>query len=192
MDKIQKYIVEIKTFITIAKLSYDAWWSLAGEKSKKFESIQKKFPTHFEISKHAYLNTLIVTLYMTLENRKETINIRQLVKLIKKNRKFSPADLILIEKDIESAKTIWKKISILRSNQFAHFNYQLSLSGVFKKANIMPVEFKEYISQLESILNKVSHIYNGSVHAFNIDNKYSTKQFMDSLNSHNNRFNPTS
>jgi len=181
MDKIKKYIDEIRTFITISKLSYDAWWSLAGEGSDKYKNIQENFPTHFKLSEHAFLNTLIITLYMTLEKRKDTINIRQLVKLIKNDGKFSQQNIAQIENDISCAETIWRKICILRSNQFAHFNYQLSLSGVFEKADIKPVDFREYISQLENILNSISYIYDGSKHAFNADDKYSTKQFMDSL-----------
>jgi len=181
MKEIDDYINTIRNFISVSKLAYDAWWSLAGENSKDYEHISKKFPTHFGISKHSYLNTLIITLYMTLENKNETVNIRKLVKLIKSVKKFKPDNIRTIEKEIEKSEIIWKKICIVRSNQFAHFNYGLSLSGVFAKADIKPVEFKEFISQLESIMNYISNIYNGSTHAFNSDNKYSTKQFMDSL-----------
>jgi len=181
MEKIDNCINEIRKFISVSKLTYDAWWTLAGENSKDYEHLRKKFPTHFELSKHAYLNTLIVTLYMALEDDRKTINIRQLVKQLKNEKQFMPENIKHIEGEISKAEIIWKKIRVLRCNQFVHCNYELSLTGVFRKADIKPIEFKEFISQLENIMNYISCVYNGSTHAFNIDNRYSTKQFMDSL-----------
>jgi len=181
MKKIDNCINELRNFISLSKLTYDAWWTFAEENLKDYESIRKKYPTHFKVSKHAYLNTLIVTLYMTLEDDRQTINIWQLVKQIKSEKQFKPENIKHIEGEIRKAEIIWKKIRILRCNQFAHCNYKLSLTGVFRKANIKPIEFKQFISQLENIMNYISNVYNGSTHAFNIDNQYSTKQFMDSL-----------
>ena len=116
-----------------------------------------------------------------MENKRETINFIQLIKEIKTNPKFTIEHIKHIEEMLTEAKIIWRKISILRSNQFAHCNYDLSQNGAFEKANIKPNEFKQFISQLEKIINYISRIYNKSSHAFNSDNTYSTRQFMDYL-----------
>ena len=179
MDKIDDYISQIRQFISVSKLAYDAWWALAGEKSNDYDSIRIKYPTHFQFSRYSYLNTLIVTLYMTLENRTDTINVCQLARLIKNNKKFDQENMQHIEKEISNAKVIWEKIKILRCNQFAHFNYNLSLVSVFAEANIKPSEFKLFISKLEKTINYISRIYNKSSHAFNLDHRHSTKQFME-------------
>lgn len=181
MRKIENFINEIRRFISVSKLTYDAWWTLAGYNESDYSPIRKKYPTHFELSKYAYLNTLIVTLYMVLEDDKKTINMWQLIKQLRHEKQFKPEYLNHIEIEINKAKIIWEKIRFLRCNQFSHCNYKHSLDGVFKQANIKPIEFKELISQLEGITNYISNIWNGSTHAFNIDNKHSTKQFMDSL-----------
>ena len=114
-----------------------------------------------------------------MENKRETINFIQLLKEIKTNSNFTQEHIKHIEKMLTEAKIIWCKISILRSNQFAHCNYDLSQNGVFEKANIKPNEFKLFINQLEKMLNYVTRIYNKSSHAFNSDHTYSTRQFMD-------------
>lgn len=171
----------MRQFISVSKLAYDAWWTLAGETSNDYDCIRTKFPTHFQFSRYSYLTTLIVTLYMTLEDRTDTINMCQLVRQIENNKKFNQENLQHIEDELCKAEIIWNKIKILRCNQFAHFNYNLSQTGVFKKANIKPNEFKEFISQLEKIINYISRIYNKSSHAFNSDHTYSTRQFMDYL-----------
>lgn len=179
MDKIENYINQMRQFISISKLAYDAWWTLAGDRSDDYDCIRTKFPTHFQFSRYSYLTTLIVTLYMTLEDRTDTINMRQLVRQIENNKKFNQENLQHIKDELCNANIIWDKIRILRCNQFAHFNYNLSLTSVFAEANIKPNEFKEFIKQLEKIINYISRIYNKSSHAFNSDHTYSTRQFMD-------------
>lgn len=179
MDKIDNQIKQLRQFISVSKLAYDAWWTLAGENSDHYNCVRQKFPTHFQLSRHAYLNLLIVTLYMTMENKRETVNFGQLLKGMKSNTKFTQEHIKHIEEMLAEAKIVWCKISILRSNQFAHCNYDLSQKGVFEKANIKPNEFKELIKQLEKTINYISRIYNKSSHAFNSDHTYSTRQFMD-------------
>lgn len=181
MSKIDNQINQLRQFISVSKLAYDAWWTLAGEGSDNYNGIRLKFPTHFQLSRHAYLNLLIVTLYMTMENKRETINFVQLLKEVKTNSKFTQEHIKHIEEMLTEAKIIWSKISILRSNQFAHCNYDLSQNGVFEKANIKPNEFKLFINQLEKMLNYITRIYNKSSHAFNSDHTFSTRQFMDYL-----------
>jgi len=181
MSIVSDYIDEMVNFLTLANSSCEAFFTLAGKGNEKYAYIRKKFPTHIKLSEYSYLSTMITTLYMMLENDKKTINIEQLLKKIKHLKQFKPEKIKKIEDDIQQAKTIWSKIRILRCNQFAHYNYKKSITGVFKEANIKPEEFKQFILQMEKIINYISQTYNGSVHAFNLDTKHSTKQFMDSL-----------
>ncbi|KAF0220180.1 MAG: hypothetical protein FD174_1419 [Geobacteraceae bacterium] len=181
MNKIENHINQMRQFISVSKLAYDAWWTLAGESSDNYNGIRQKFPTHFQFSRYSYLTTLIVTLYMTMEKRTDTINMMNLVNLLKQEPLFKPEHIQHIEEKLDNAKLIWDKIKILRCNQFAHFNYNLSLTSVFAEANIKPNEFKQFISQLEKVINYISRIYNKSSHAFNSDHTYSTRQFMDYL-----------
>ena len=84
---------------------------------------------------------------------------------------------------MSQASAIWKKIAIIRNNCFGHLNGEKGVSELFALAKLSPNEMKELMELTKGLLNDLSHAWNGSVHAFNLNPYDDTIQLLNDLNS---------
>ena len=134
MKEVQECITRLENTIKAAQLNYEIWWVY---KDKQTRDIYKKainrYPLFFKTSIHAHFVSAIIALHRTLEE-KETINFNVLVSKIKKGKLLDAAVLDEIEKDIEKAQPIWKKVCIIRNNVFGHASLKLKFEDVMKES----------------------------------------------------------
>jgi len=179
-DLIRNSIKELQQAITVSELNYEIWWVYkAKESRKRYEDILYKYPIFFKMSLHAHFVAMLVSLYRLYETRTDTINLPQLMKLIKDEGSIPQQELKLIEKDIFNLKPLWNKVSVLRNNLFAHRSKSLDPSSIWKQAQVTPIQFKKIINESKSILNRITSLRNRSSHAFNLS---STKDILNLLN----------
>ncbi len=159
MSNIKKYIDinnnELLHVLHIAFYNYKSWWILVGPDRPKYVRILNNYNLYFRTAIHSHLTTLIISLYKIYDKRKDTNNIRRLIKLVKNDNSFTEEELININKKFESACKIWEKIKILRHNYYAHLKYDLTPREIYKEAKIKPDEFLELINLSYDIFNIV-------------------------------------
>ena len=168
-DDISKNVEELQNTIKTAKLNYEIWWIYKNIETRKlYVDARKTYPLFFQISLHAHFVAMIVSIYRLYETRKDTINIPQLVKLLKNRNVIPNKDIININSDIKQIKPLWIKISVIRNKIFAHRSNELEYDKIIDEANIAYNQFKELIDESKSILNKITVLWNNSSHAFNL------------------------
>ncbi len=80
-----------------------------------------------------------------------------------------------------NAKRLWIKISIVRSEVFAHLSDGKDIEDSFKKADLQYRDFKDLIELSKTIINAISQDYNRSTHAFNLSAEFDTKALLTDL-----------
>jgi len=180
--EIEKNVRELQHAIVVAKLNYEIWWVYKEKNSRKrFVDILNDYPLYFQTSLHAHFVAMIISLYRLYETRKDTMNLPQLVRLLRKHNTLSIQEIKSMESDIKSMRPLWQKVSILRNNMFAHRSNKLDDDDVWKKASVTPNQFKKLIDDSEGILNRITHVWARSSHAFNLSATHDAERLLEDL-----------
>ena len=98
VDVIQRNIRELQNAIAIAELNYEIWWIYKEKESRKrFVDTLNSYPLFFQTSLHSHFVAMIVSLYRFYETRKDTINLPQLLRLLKSHGTISIQEIKRIE-----------------------------------------------------------------------------------------------
>jgi hypothetical protein len=181
-DEIQKNVKELQHAITVAGLNYEIWWVYKEKESRKrFVDTLNAYGLFFQTSLHAHFVAMIVSLYRLYETRKDTINLSQLIKLLKNKSSIPSHEIRRIESEIKQIKPLWVKVSVLRNNMFGHRSNALDHEGVWKEANVTPNQLKKLIDETKRILNEMTSLWDRSSHAFNLTATEDTIKLLEDL-----------
>lgn len=185
-NEIEKNIRELRHAIEVAGLNYDIWWVYKEKNSRmRFVDVMNDYLLYFQTSIHAHFVAMIISLYRLYETREDTITLPQLVRLLKKNSTFSTQEIKSIESDIKRLNPLWQKVATLRNNMFGHRSNKLDSDDVWKKASVTPNQFKKLIDESKGILNRITHLWDRSSHAFNLSATHDAVQLLEDLKSLN-------
>jgi hypothetical protein len=179
---IDHYVRSLQDTAVVAELNYEVWWIYKSADTRpKYLASMNRYVGFFQASIHAHFVANIIALYRLYEDRRDSINVNRVVRLLppEKRGKLPPE----FEDRMQRAKTIWKKISIVRNDCFGHLNGEVSVSESFKRAGLTPNEMRELMSLTQDILNDITRVWNNSVHAFNLDARSDTIRLLEDLNS---------
>lgn len=181
--KINSYIEDLRHAVTIASLSHEVWWvCMEGESQKKYAKLINRYSLFFQTSTHAHFVALVITLHRLYENNPKTVNVPHLVKLIKQCRPFSLEAEKLISDLLFTTEPYVNKIAILRNNVFGHSSARLTSREAFARAGLSPNQVKQLLDTSKSLLNEITHHWNGSFHAFNLGAGAAVVNLLDDLN----------
>jgi hypothetical protein len=182
IDEIEKNIEELQDAILFAKWNYEIWL-VCNEKNsrKRFVDVLDDYPLYFQTSLRANFVAMIISLYRLYETREDTINIPQLLRLLKKRNNISGQEIESMESDVKSMRPLWKKVSILRNNLFGHRSNKLVDEDVWKKANVTPDQLKRLIDDSKGLLNKMTRLWDRRSHAFNLSVSYDAVRLLEDL-----------
>ena len=181
-DEIAKNVKELQNALTVAGLNYEIWWVYKEKESRKrFVDTLNDYPLFFQTSLHAHFVAMIVSIYRVYETRKDTINMPQLVKQLRKLDTIPTEDLKKIDSDIEKLKPLWIKVSVIRNKMFGHRTNTMDHDGIWEEANVTPNQFKQLIDDSKSILNDLTSLWNRSGHAFNLSATKDTVDLLEDL-----------
>lgn len=175
------YIRSLQDTVVVAELNFEIWWvyKSADTRPKYIDSLNH-YLGFFQASIHAHFVANIIALYRLYETQRDSININRLLRALPPEKRAKlPSDF---EDRMKRAKAIWKKINIVRNNCFGHLGGENSVSESFKLAALTPNEMKELMGLTRDILNDVTHVWNNSVHAFNLNARDDTIRLLDDLN----------
>jgi len=180
-SNIDRYIRSLQETVTVAALNFEIWWVYKSSETRpKYIESMNRYVGFFQASIHAHFVANVIALYRLYENNKSSINLNRLLRMLPQEKKnMLPPDF---DSRMECAKEIWKKISIVRNNCFGHLNGEASVSDSFRRAALRPDEMKELMELTKRILNDITHVWNGSVHAFNMNAYDDTIRLLDDLN----------
>lgn len=157
-DKITQYAKELTDTLVVASLNYDIWWVYREKNNREqYLDILKRYPRFFQTSIHAHFAALVIALYR-LFDCSSTCNIPDLFKSLTDENALEPNTLNRIEENLSEAKRLWKKITIIRNNVFAHRSNEYSVEEFFKKAHITPDEMKRLMELSNILINDITNI----------------------------------
>lgn len=181
-ERINQYIKELQNAITVAGLNYEIWWVYKEKESRKrFVDTLNAYPLFFQTSLHAHFVAMIIALYKLFETRQDSVNVPQLVKIMKDKGSVSEIDIQKIENEIAQIKPLWVKVSILRNKLFGHKSNAFDNEEIWKEAKVTPNEFRKLIDVSKKILNQLTSVWNKSGHAFNLSSKEDTIELLEDL-----------
>ncbi len=181
-DEINSHVAEFQHAIVVAELNYDIWWVYKEKNNRrKYLNILNNYPLFFQTSLHAHFVALIIALYRLYETRKDSLNIPQLIRLFKQHNVLSHAEIKEIETDIARIRPYWLKVKTLRNDMFGHKSNQLNDNDIWKQAAITPNELKKLIDDSKVLVNKITHLFAKSRHAFNLSATDDTIQLLEDL-----------
>jgi len=181
-DEIKKNVQELQHAVTVAGLNYEIWWVYKEKESRKrFVATLNTYPLFFQTSIHAHFVAMIVSLYRLYETRKDTVNLPQLLRLLRDHGTIPIQDIKRMESEVKQMKPLWTKVSVLRNNIFGHKSNVLDYDGVWKKASVTPNQFKKLIDESKRILNEITNLWNRSGHAFNLSATQDTLDLLGDL-----------
>jgi hypothetical protein len=96
----------------------------------------ERFSEFFRFDPHAHFVAFVVHIAALFEKRKDTINFRRLVKEMEQAGLISVQNAAEVDALLTRAQPFASKVTILRSNLFAHRSATLSYADAFKKAAV--------------------------------------------------------
>lgn len=170
--------------LTQAKMYYETWWVLKGNKTRpKYVDGMRVYNNFFFTISNATFVSMLTTLYWLYETRNDTINVKKLIQSAKDDGLLNDKALEIIEKLQEKIKPLWIKVSTLRNEYFCHMKDESSLKKCFEKADITPDDFREIIKLSEELLNVVgSHAFKHT-HMFDIETAIDTEKLLTDIQS---------
>jgi AbiU2 len=184
MTRVANSVKELQNALIVAELNYEIWWVYKEKESRRrYVDVLNSYPLFFQTSLHAHFVAMIVSLYRIYETRKDTINLPQLIALLKAEQALSPADAQRVESEMDQIKDLWIKVSVLRNKMFGHRSNAMDLDGIWKQAAVTPNQFKQLIDESKRILNEVTSLWDNSGHAFNLSAREDTVALLENLRS---------
>jgi hypothetical protein len=174
----KELIKRVHDSVLAADLHYQIYWIYKNRDDRaKYADTLNQYLGFFASSIQAHFIAVVVILYATYEDRRDTIN---LVRLYKN----APAELKrTISTDFTRARDIWKKIAVLRNNQFGHVTERLERDAVFETADVTYNETKELIDLSKKLVNCFSYAEDRSSFADSRDSKKDMYRLLEKLRS---------
>lgn len=165
----KKYLDELLHTVFVARANYEIWWIYKNaEDRKRYYDILDCYLGFFRTGIHAHFVAMIIALYKLFEKRRDTVNVDQLLKIGEQFAILDGSKVASIQQKVDQAKKIWKKVSILRNNVFAHHNKDFDYENVFSNANVTYDEIKFLTEITLQLLNDISYIFDRSTMDFDI------------------------
>lgn len=182
LKDIASSVKELQNSLIVAELNYEIWWVYKErETRRRYIDVLNSYPLFFQTSLHAHFVAMIVSLYRLYETDPKTINLPQLVRLLKSEQALSLEDTKRFESEIRQIKPLWIKVSVLRNNMFGHRSKSLDSNGIWKEAAVKPNQFKQLIDESKRILNELTSAWDNSGHAFNLSARKDTVELLENL-----------
>lgn len=182
---IQSLVEDVRHTVSVASLNFDIWWVYRSNATRpKYIRAMNAYGLFFQTSIHAHFVATLVALYRLYETRRDTSNIPNLLKALKKADDFSREALNRANEIYLEAKPLWKKVSILRNEGFGHLRAGGSVTDAFKKAGLKPDDLRELIMLTKRLINAITNALDRSVHAFNLSATNATTSMLEALRAH--------
>lgn len=148
------HLAALRHGATLASLNFDIWWVYKSKEHRpKYVSTMNRYLGFFDTSIHAHFVAMLIALYPLFETRKDTFNVPIVLKILEKEGRLAGQRKVKVEMYYAEAMPIWRKVSVLRNEAFAHRSKSLTIAQIFEKASIKPDELKHLIDLTKKLIN---------------------------------------
>ncbi len=148
-------------------------------RDKNFQGKLKRYSRFYIAAENALFNSLIIILYKTVENRKDTININSYKKSLMDD--ISEDTQVALSKIEKRIKPLVTKICILRNSTVGHQSMNLDAGDVYDKADLWVSEIRQLLSDLQELLYVLAKDVQDTHVTFNLKGTQSFKNLVDDL-----------
>jgi hypothetical protein len=164
-----------------ARIFYDLWFTFEDAKTRPATlDVTERFGAFFAFDPHAHFVAFVVHIAALFERRYGTINLQGLAKEAKEAN-LIPAQAAEIDALFDEAAPLVSKVTLLRSNLFAHRSATLPYDAVFKKANVTADQLRDLTDIALKIVNRLLLARGLRDHMFNYMPLEEAKAILEAL-----------
>jgi AbiU2 len=164
-----------------ARIFYDLWFTFEDAKTRPATlDVTERFGFFFAFDPHAHFVAFVVHIAALFERRYGTINLQVLAKEAKE-ASLSPAQAAEIDALLDEAVPLVSKVTLLRSNLFAHRSASLSYDAAFKKANVTADQLRDLTDIALKIVNRLLLARGLRDHMFNYMPREEAEAILEAL-----------
>lgn len=146
----------ISQVVARARIYFDIWWVYEGAATKQaYLGTMNEYSEFFRFDSHAHFVSMVLYLGQLFETRHDTLNLASMVKEAEQSAETSHDEVVAAAGEFAAAKVLATKVTILRSNLFAHRSSSLSYADVFRKAEITPDQLRELTEAALAVINRL-------------------------------------
>jgi hypothetical protein len=139
-----------------SRIFYDIWFFFESAEARPvIIEVMRRFNEFFRFDPHAHFVAFVVHMAALFEKRRDTINLPSLLKEMKTANLIPAQDAAEVDALLAQAKDVASKVTILRSNLFAHRSATLSYDDAFKKANVTANQLRELTEIALKVANRL-------------------------------------
>ena len=139
-----------------AHVNCEIWWTYKNSQDKpNYVDVLNHYYFFLKSSMHAHFLATLIGLSKLFDKGKDTISIRNLLKVIHKSELIDNSQLRKFEKDLNSLEPLVKKIKTLRNKAFAHITKKKSYPDVFKESQITYDHIRALLDKTMALLNQI-------------------------------------
>jgi hypothetical protein len=142
----------------------------------------KRYHGFFRASISAQFTAMLLTSSKVLDKntKKNRISMYSLLESAEKHKLIEPAKLQKIKNDLNGTDEMFRKLQVLRNNQFAHLG-NLDSKKAFKIEGISPNDLKKLINSSIDILRSIYYAYDHRDFAVDYGSKSGTYSLLNDL-----------
>ncbi len=154
--------------LTQADIDLEMWHAmrLAREDDDVITMLNRRYGRFYAAAENALLNSLITILFKAYEDRKDTINLRNLRRALPKER--SPAVEAELVAVFERISSRWKAIQILRNNVVGHQSIAEDRSEWFRLADVRFSDLRSMVDDMQHAVYLVGKHFHDTHVIFNL------------------------
>ncbi len=180
-DTAQRIFILRRTAVE-AVLNYEIWWAFRSpDRPAHHHDVMNRYPLLFRTAINAHFVAMLLPLYRLFETRRDSHNLPQLLKRLEGNGQISPQRLSEFRAQYGALKPIWIKIQSLRNYVFGHRSAKVEIDEVFEKARITPSEIRDFINDVQILLNRISADLDDSYESFHTHSGEEAVQMLEDL-----------
>lgn len=136
-----------------AGIFLDLWDFYRGPTRDDILNTMNIYPGFFLWDEHAHQVSFVIHAGGLFETKDNTINLGQLVKELRADRRISANEGLRIDNLFESVSKVSNGVTIIRSNAFAHRSDTMTLNDAFEKAGISLDDLRNLMRVALQIIN---------------------------------------
>ena len=181
--KFEQNLIRVKDAIVATSEHYNIDYIYTNYRDRpKYVKVMNRYHGFFRASISAQFTAMLLTLSKVLDKntKNNRISIYSLLKSAEKHKLIEPAKLQKIKNDLNGTDEMFRKLQVLRNNQFAHLG-NLDSKKAFRIAGISPNDLKKLIDLSIDILQSIYHAYGRPDFAFDYHSKKDTYSLLNDL-----------
>jgi len=181
--KFEADLNRVKDAIVAASEHYNIWYIYKNKDDRpKYVKVMNRYLGFFRPSISAQFTAILLTLSKILDKntKNNRISMYSLLESAEKHKLIEPAKLQKIKDDLNGKDEMFRKLQVLRNNQFAHMG-NLDSKKAFKIAGISPNDLKKLINSSIDILRSIYYAYDRGDFAFDYHSKKDTYSLLNDL-----------